>query len=136
MDTLYIMVPSTQLFRDLDPATRLVFAAIWDRYKLSVKTWEQDTRKFRQELKPEQIDNYYGLRFAVYCVITQKEIAEMFGITERTARSCVAKLEKAGLIDTHRAGYQAATRYTMPRRTDRLMPGGFGEALSRKRGGR
>lgn len=136
METLYLMVPTTNIakFKDLDPVTRMVFACIWDRYKLSVKSYREKAQ-FKMDCPPELMPYYGGFKRIVYCVITQQEIAEALGITERTARSCVAKLKKAAVIDTHRDGYQAATRYTIRWDADKSMVGGFADFIQSIRKG-
>ena len=103
MSRLYTLVPLPEgPFRGLDPVSRMVFGAIWDRYKLS---------SYNVTGTPGDSPWYDHQTGAVFCVFSHAELAEAVGISERTVRRSLDALRDAGLLIWRKATYKGACRY-------------------------
>lgn len=102
MAQLYSLVPlPVGIFKGMDPVTRMVVGALWDRYKLSMINYERsDGGEF-----------YDPVDEAVYVIFTQQELAELIGVSERTIRRSLDILKSDNLVWWRKATYRGANRY-------------------------
>ena len=115
----YTILPAAKGdFASLDLMTRAVFGLIWDRWQLSLKSFDSrgvfatKTRKTLEEILPDHKGDKRTVDVAeVYCVIAQSELIAETGLCERTIRKCIRSLETAGIMRTERAGIRGANRY-------------------------
>lgn len=117
-----LMVPRAEgPFERIDALARMAFGLIWDRWQLSVIT-SRKQGGFALVLPEDIRERYNGRPVATYCVYTQADLAREMGVTERTARRCVADLRVAGLVDVHRRAALGASCYTIPRAVVEYLP--------------
>ena len=101
MAQLYTLVPRPEgPFQGLDPVSRMVFGAIWDRYRLSSYSVTGGDGSW---FDPREQ--------AVFCVFTQQELAQLVGVSERTIRRSLDMLAADNLIWWRKATYKGANRY-------------------------
>lgn len=106
MPRLYTLTPLPRgPFESVDCVSRLLFGAIYDRYKLS---------SYSQIGQGDSCPFYDWTRDELYCVISQAELVDLTGMSERTVRRSLTALKAAGLIDWRKATYKGANRYYIP----------------------
>lgn len=101
MAQLYTLVPRPEgIFKGFDPVTRMVFGAIWDRYRLSCYNQMGNENDWYDEVEER-----------VYCVFSHAQLAEIVGVSERTIRRSLEALAADNIIWWRKATFKGACRY-------------------------